>query len=42
MHKHKIKGIFARGHNEHVENERCDILAHSKVENKRVTRRKVK
>lgn len=29
---HKIKGIWVRGHNGHVENERCDKLARDEAE----------
>ncbi|MDB2562017.1 ribonuclease HI [Sulfurimonas sp.] len=31
--QHKINGIWVRGHNGHVENERCDILARTEAEN---------
>jgi ribonuclease HI len=32
---HKIKWVWVRGHNGHVENERCDELARAAIENYR-------
>ncbi len=33
LEKHKIKFIWVRGHNDNVENERCDFLAREAIKN---------
>ena len=37
VQKHEIRWIWVKGHNGHVENERCDALARAEVEKRKLT-----